>query len=74
MSDSTGIFIATEEHVDAPLGRDVGQLAERARRNLAFRLRLWPEPRTTPEQLQAAIDRGRAALRRRAELEGRRSA
>jgi hypothetical protein len=46
---------------------DLEKVAERARRNLRFQVRLWPEPRTTPEQLQAAIERGRAALRRRAQ-------
>jgi hypothetical protein len=73
MTTATPIPAEFEERLEVA-STDLEKVAERARRNLAFRLRLWPEPRTTPEQLQAAIERGRAALRRRAELEERRSA
>ncbi len=41
---------------------DIERIADRARRNLAFRVSLGPAPKTAPGQIEQACERIRAAM------------
>ena len=44
---------------------EIERIASRAQRNLAFRVQLWPEPKTAPGQIEGALARMRSAIQRR---------
>lgn len=49
----------------SPYRNDLQRAADRAQRNVAFRLRLFPEPTTKPGQIESALDRIRLVIQKR---------